>query len=123
LPGEKPHIVPECGHSLHEVWFPPFISPALVLIQDFYGKACFTAVYGPPPGKSTSQKHNLGVCGVCRRPMKIGDGDGAKSNSAFSSHVYLFRRRLLCIRACRSHRYGRLPLYPTLSRSRYPNRS
>lgn len=33
-----------------------------------------------------SQKHNLGVCGVCRRPMKVGDGDG-KSNSAFSSCI------------------------------------
>ncbi|KAJ3994825.1 Pleckstrin homology domain-containing protein [Lentinula boryana] len=63
LPGEKPHIVPECGHALHE--------------------ACFTAVYGPPPNhsKSTvSRKSNLGVCGVCRRPMKVGDGDGGKSN-------------------------------------------
>ncbi|KAF8074869.1 Pleckstrin homology domain-containing protein [Lyophyllum atratum] len=63
LPGEKPHIVPECGHALHE--------------------ACFTAVYGPPPnqGRNTiPRKTNLGVCGVCRRPMKVGDGDGGKSN-------------------------------------------
>lgn len=22
LPGEKPHIVPECGHALHEVFLP-----------------------------------------------------------------------------------------------------
>ncbi|KAF6761725.1 von Willebrand RING finger domain-containing protein [Ephemerocybe angulata] len=62
LPGEKPHIVPECGHALHE--------------------ACFTAVYGPPPNQSRSmpRKSNVGVCGVCRRPMKVGDGDGGKSN-------------------------------------------
>ncbi|KAI0002142.1 Pleckstrin homology domain-containing protein [Russula compacta] len=64
LPGEKPHIVPECGHALHE--------------------ACFTAVYGPVPGvgRTTAvlRKSNLGVCGVCRRPMKVGDGDGGKSN-------------------------------------------
>ncbi|THH06559.1 hypothetical protein EW146_g9576, partial [Bondarzewia mesenterica] len=64
LPGEKPHIVPECGHALHE--------------------ACFTAVYGPPPGSGRTQgvprQSNLGVCGVCRRPMKVGDGDGGKSN-------------------------------------------
>ncbi|KAI0796076.1 Pleckstrin homology domain-containing protein [Abortiporus biennis] len=64
LPGEKPHIVPECGHALHE--------------------ACFTAVYGPPPSSSRAggliRKTNLGVCGVCRRPMKVGDGDGGKSN-------------------------------------------
>ncbi|KZV66290.1 hypothetical protein PENSPDRAFT_689085 [Peniophora sp. CONT] len=61
LPGEKPHIVPECGHALHE--------------------ACFTAVYGPPPSNQRGvRKTNLGVCGVCRRPMKVGDGDGGKSN-------------------------------------------
>lgn len=63
LPGEKPHVVPECGHSLHE--------------------ACFTAVYGPPPAQSRSavpRKSNLGVCGVCRRPMKIGDGDSSRNN-------------------------------------------
>ncbi|KAJ7623209.1 Pleckstrin homology domain-containing protein [Roridomyces roridus] len=63
LPGEKPHIVPECGHALHE--------------------ACFTAVYGPPPSQARStvpRKSNLGVCGVCRRPMKVGDGDSGKSN-------------------------------------------
>ncbi|KAF4611282.1 hypothetical protein D9613_007054 [Agrocybe pediades] len=64
LPGEKPHIVPECGHALHE--------------------ACFTAVYGPPPNQQARtalpRKSNLGVCGVCRRPMKVGDGDGGKSN-------------------------------------------
>ncbi|KAF8906308.1 Pleckstrin homology domain-containing protein [Gymnopilus junonius] len=62
-PGEKPHIVPECGHALHE--------------------ACFTAVYGPPPshhGRAVPRKTNLGVCGVCRRPMKVGDGDSGKSN-------------------------------------------
>ncbi|KAF8141546.1 Pleckstrin homology domain-containing protein [Boletus edulis] len=51
LPGEKPHVVPECGHSLHE--------------------ASRSAV---------PRKSNLGVCGVCRRPMKIGDGDSSKTN-------------------------------------------
>ncbi|KAF7308751.1 hypothetical protein MKEN_01074200 [Mycena kentingensis (nom. inval.)] len=62
IAGEKPHIVPECGHALHE--------------------ACFTAVYGPPPNQRSvvPRKTNLGVCGVCRRPMKVGDGDGGKSN-------------------------------------------
>lgn len=60
LPGEKPHIVPECGHALHE--------------------ACFTAVYGPVV-KSAPRQTSLGLCGVCRRPMKIGDGDNTKGNS------------------------------------------
>ncbi|KAG8963608.1 hypothetical protein FRC03_002803 [Tulasnella sp. 419] len=62
LPGEKPHIVPECGHALHE--------------------ACFTAVYGPVPNPVKMgglPRKNLGVCGVCRRPMKVGEGD-SKSN-------------------------------------------
>lgn len=65
LPGEKPHVIPECGHALHE--------------------ACFTAVYGPMPGQgrqasTTPRKTNLGVCGVCRRPMKVGDGGEGKNN-------------------------------------------
>ncbi|KIY53347.1 hypothetical protein FISHEDRAFT_63373 [Fistulina hepatica ATCC 64428] len=67
LPGEKPHIVPECGHALHE--------------------ACFAAVYGPPPSSRDGgpRKTGLGVCGVCRRPMKIGDGDtSGKSNKLAS---------------------------------------
>lgn len=59
LPGEKPHIVPECGHALHE--------------------ACFTAVYGPAKN-AIGRNRSVGVCGVCRRPMKVGDGDGGKSN-------------------------------------------
>ncbi|KAJ7442298.1 Pleckstrin homology domain-containing protein [Mycena latifolia] len=68
LPGEKPHIVPECGHALHE--------------------ACFTAVYGPPPSQARStvpRKSNLGVCGVCRRPMKVGDGDGGKPSNKLAA--------------------------------------
>ncbi|PFH50267.1 hypothetical protein AMATHDRAFT_4171 [Amanita thiersii Skay4041] len=87
LPGEKPHIVPECGHALHEVSFSLFIFVCLVfwlnLSSSPSSKACFTAVYGPLPNQarsSTPRKLNLGVCGVCRRPMKVGDGDGGKSN-------------------------------------------
>ena len=42
-------------------------------------------MYGPVPGANRAtavlRKSNLGVCGVCRRPMKVGDGDGGKSNS------------------------------------------
>ncbi|KAF9530403.1 Pleckstrin homology domain-containing protein [Crepidotus variabilis] len=75
LPGEKPHIVPECGHALHEARFSFFFALRRI--------ACFIAVYGPPPtqgAKGIPRKSNLGVCGVCRRPMKVGDGDGGKSN-------------------------------------------
>ncbi|KAF8329534.1 Pleckstrin homology domain-containing protein [Cantharellus anzutake] len=59
LPGEKPQIVPECGHALHD--------------------ACFTAVYGPVV-RGQHGRSNLGLCGVCRRPMKLGDGDNTKGN-------------------------------------------
>jgi hypothetical protein len=90
LPGEKPHIIPECGHALHEV--PPVsllsLSRADSLSLPIITQACFSAVYGPPPGPSRAgviRKTNLGVCGVCRRPMKVGDGDGGKSNSMSSS--------------------------------------
>ena len=85
LPGEKPHIVPECGHALHEVRNE--IKP--LRSSPDRPQACFTAVYGPPPnqGRTTiPRKTNLGVCGVCRRPMKVGDGDGGKSNSLSRPH-------------------------------------
>ncbi|KAK8844039.1 hypothetical protein IAR55_006833 [Kwoniella newhampshirensis] len=52
LPGEKPHIVPECGHALHE--------------------ECFVTVYGDVPPEGS--KKILGVCGVCRQPMKMAEG-------------------------------------------------
>jgi len=85
LPGEKPHIVPECGHALHEVQVHHLLSFTVPYFSFFPPKACFTAVYGPPPGRTLPQKSNLGVCGVCRRPMKVADGDGGKSNSALLS--------------------------------------
>ncbi|TYJ56141.1 hypothetical protein B9479_003127 [Cryptococcus floricola] len=57
LPGEKPPIVPECGHALHE--------------------ECFSHVYGTPPAEGSRKV--LGVCGVCRQPMKLAEG-GAKKD-------------------------------------------
>ena len=33
LPGEKPHIVPECGHALHEVCVSPLLLPCLLLVS------------------------------------------------------------------------------------------
>ncbi|KAF7309771.1 hypothetical protein MIND_00349000 [Mycena indigotica] len=34
----------------------------------------------PTSARLSPRKSNLGVCGVCRRPMKVGDGDSGKSN-------------------------------------------
>ncbi|PWN50852.1 hypothetical protein IE53DRAFT_75830 [Violaceomyces palustris] len=81
LAGEKPHVVPNCGHALHN--------------------ACFTAVYGPPEqvyaqqtgdlpgharmkssGSSRARQHvgPPGMCGVCRRPIALGGDDtGSKA--------------------------------------------
>ncbi|TIB78870.1 hypothetical protein E3Q22_02420 [Wallemia mellicola] len=52
LPGEKPHIVPVCGHALHD--------------------QCFTQVYGVIPSAKIPSK-SLGVCGICRKPMNLSD--------------------------------------------------
>lgn len=65
LPGEKAHIIPECGHALHE--------------------ACFVAVYGPVPESAVARSRPLGMCGVCRQPMILGDDDelgGKKGKSS-----------------------------------------
>ncbi|WVQ73592.1 hypothetical protein IAR50_003171 [Cryptococcus sp. DSM 104548] len=60
LPGEKPPIVPECGHALHE--------------------ECFSHVYRsiPPEGS----RRILGVCGVCRQPMQLADAPTKKDKLA-----------------------------------------
>lgn len=63
------------------------------------------------------RRSNLGVCGVCRRPMKIGDGDSAKSNSPSLSTLFPYPSVFLLIiidpkslppyvRARCSHRHG-----------------
>ena len=36
LPGEKPHILPECGHALHEVSLPPLPPSALPLYRLYF---------------------------------------------------------------------------------------
>lgn len=76
LAGEKPHVVPACGHALHN--------------------ACFTAIYGPPEallaaqnpgsrlhGAGASARHSVGppgMCGVCRKPIALGDNTTNKSH-------------------------------------------
>ncbi|KAJ3527034.1 hypothetical protein NM688_g8182 [Phlebia brevispora] len=134
LPGEKPHIVPECGHALHEPralcyllivrarciyhcarrvkshsflrWHQWFTSALCFdrIIPTLFA-LCFLHTMNAAFRIATAQrragvwsrtqarargagqvvrKANLGVCGVCRRPMKVGDGDGTKSNKLAS---------------------------------------
>lgn len=76
LAGEKPHVVPTCGHALHN--------------------ACFTAIYGPPEALLATQNPGSrlraagsasrpsvgppGMCGVCRKPIALGEGNTTKSH-------------------------------------------
>ncbi|ETS62263.1 von willebrand ring finger domain-containing protein [Moesziomyces aphidis] len=76
LAGEKPHVVPTCGHALHN--------------------ACFTAIYGSPEALLAAQnsasrlrpagsasRHSVGppgMCGVCRKPIALGEGNTSKSH-------------------------------------------
>ena len=82
LPGEKPQIVPECGHALHD--------------------ACFTAVYGPVV-RGQLGRSNIGLCGVCRRPMKLGDVDNTKGNSKLFFLFGLWLSITMPVRACSTH--------------------
>jgi len=49
LPGEKPHIVPECGHALHEVSGFPILLSLLLDMAFGFGIAC---PWGPSPAPS-----------------------------------------------------------------------
>lgn len=84
LAGEKSHVVPQCGHALHN--------------------ACFTAVYGSPETVMAMQKRNAmistaqnrdpskreqyqasqapGMCGVCRKAIILGEGDQSEKRTA-----------------------------------------
>ena len=55
---------------------PHLISPRPVSPQ-------FTVPYRVLPGLEWSGNPALGFCGVCRRPMKAGDGDSGKLGSEF----------------------------------------
>ncbi|KAK4050507.1 hypothetical protein OIO90_005090 [Microbotryomycetes sp. JL221] len=67
LQGEKPHVVPICGHQLHH--------------------DCFEAVYGPVQ-RARAKPGPLGLCGVCRRDMKIGEsGEASSKRNKFAALV------------------------------------
>lgn len=62
LAGERPYVVPVCGHRLHH--------------------SCFEAVYGDLARAQTRTGASLGLCGVCRRDMKVGDASDAPGKKA-----------------------------------------
>nr|ODO03693.1 zinc finger family protein [Cryptococcus depauperatus CBS 7855] len=94
LPGEKPPIVPECGHALHE--------------------ECFSHVYGSVPPDDSRKV--LGVCGVCRQPMKLADGPTKRDKLAAMMGQTKGSRNLLpapSIRSNSSHGQLHSPSDPT----------
>jgi hypothetical protein len=84
LPGEKPHVVPQCGHRLRaylvSLSSPFFRWTGLTLAPA--DEACFEAVYG---GMTKDRRRgggsSLGLCGVCRSDMKIGDPPAHKNST------------------------------------------
>lgn len=54
LPGEKPHIVPECGHALHEVCSPCSLFPILFIFSHLSG--LFYCCLWPPSKSARSSR-------------------------------------------------------------------
>jgi hypothetical protein len=99
LRGEKPHIVPVCGHKLRRS------SKALEAVADLRDpdEACFEAVYGSV-NRARNRPGSLGLCGVCRRDMKLGDPSEHGRNSpshalcgAWKKHLADDRTRICCL--------------------------
>lgn len=89
LHGEKPHVVPVCGHRLRESTLSlsrlkTRADQRPVRVSDH---SCFEAVYGDVNRAKSKSSGSLGLCGVCRRDMKIGDGSEGpgKANSESDS--------------------------------------
>ena len=38
-------------------------------------QACFVTVYGPVPKTLSARRKDIGLCGVCRAPMRLTDED------------------------------------------------
>ncbi|KAG8871992.1 hypothetical protein FRB97_008116 [Tulasnella sp. 331] len=69
------------GGSIHHPYASNPPAPTPIVSQDAIDQdeACYSHVYGPII-RGGPRKNHVGVCGVCRRPMKVGDGDGGKTN-------------------------------------------
>lgn len=89
LQGEKPHVVPMCGHKLHN--------------------ECFEAAYGTTVAKALNQheegtlvmrgkkRQPIGICGICRSEMKIGDPSEMGKNSEFTHLLALYLQNHHCL--------------------------
>lgn len=45
-------------------------------------QACFVAVYGPVPVSLVARRKDVGVCGVCRAPMRLVDEEDIPSSTS-----------------------------------------
>lgn len=73
MAGEKPHVVPVCGHKLHADCF-----------EVSYGVTGQQALRDQEKRKyigGSKKASSLGVCGICRGEMRVSDEQGSGKNS------------------------------------------
>lgn len=75
LQGEKPHVVPLCGHKLHNECFETAydITVKEVLGENNDGRMM--------EGIRRKKRQPIGICGICRSEMRIGDPSEVGKNS------------------------------------------
>lgn len=74
LQGEKPHVVPLCGHKLHNDCFETAYN---ITVREAMGD-----IDDRMEGFMRKKKRQpIGICGICRSEMRIGDPSDAGKNS------------------------------------------
>lgn len=79
LQGEKPHVVPVCGHKLHNECFETAYN---ITVREAIGNSDDIL-------QSLSRRKKrqpIGICGICRSEMRIGDPSETGKNSEFMPH-------------------------------------
>lgn len=73
LQGEKPHVLPICGHKLHNECF-----------ETAYNITVAQALQDSDPraeGVRRKKRNPIGICGICRSEMRVGDPSEIGKNS------------------------------------------
>jgi len=71
LQGEKPHVVPLCGHKLHNECFETAYN---ITVREALGDDRMEGV-------RRKKRQPIGICGICRSEMRIGDPSEVGKNS------------------------------------------
>lgn len=87
LTGEKPHVIPLCGHKLHNECFETAYN---ITVSQAIGDSPHSSVMNELGGgggggsllsSARRKKKSIGICGICRSEMKIGDPGELGKNS------------------------------------------